>query len=60
MYCYKGVEYFVDFRLQELRPKDHPHKFIPFTQLTNEQVKAELRGLRAEFSTPCYMEGLDG
>ena len=60
MYCYRGVEYFVDFRGEELRPADEPHKAYPFIYLCDEQLKAELRGLRAEFSSCLYyMMGLD-
>lgn len=60
MYCYMGVEYFVDFRLKELRPKDRPQTNIPFAFICDPQTKADLRALRAEFSTPCYMAELDG
>jgi len=59
MICYGDMEYYVDFRLQEMRPADEPHKAFPFIFLCDEQLKANLRALRAEFSTPCFMEGLD-
>jgi hypothetical protein len=57
---YREVEYFVDFRLKELRPVDEPYKRYPFAFLCDDELKAQLRGLRAEFSTPCYMPELDG
>ena len=60
MYCYNGIECFVDFRGEEMRPADEPHKSFPFFRLTDDRVKAELRGLRAEFSNCMYyMMGLD-
>jgi len=59
MICYRDVEYFIDFRLQQLRPAHEPHKAYPFVYLYDEELKAQLRGIRAEFFTPCFMEGLD-
>ena len=51
---------YVDFRLQELRPVDEPHKAYPFIYLCDEELKKQLRGLRAEFSSALYyMMGLD-
>jgi hypothetical protein len=56
---YRDVEYFIDFRCQQLRPVHEPHKHYPFIYLCDEELKAQIRGIRAEFSTPCYMQGLD-
>ena len=60
IYSYMDSEYYVDFRLREMREKDNPYNAVPFITLMDESVKADLRGLRAEFSTPCYMPELDG
>ena len=60
MFEYRDVEYFVDFRGEELRPVDEPHKAYPFIYLCDEELKKQLRGLRAEFSSCLYyMMGLD-
>lgn len=59
VYCYMDQEYFVDFRLRELRGVSNPHQRFPFCFITDPEMKAQLRGLRAEFSTPCYMPELD-
>lgn len=59
IYHMESQDYFVDFRLKELRPVDQPQKSFPFMFICDPQVKADLRALRAEFSTPCYMVELD-
>ncbi|RLD59818.1 MAG: hypothetical protein DRI97_00015 [Bacteroidetes bacterium] len=58
-YTYGDIEYFVDFLLEELRPQDAPHQPIQFIYLCEEDIRAELRGLRAEFGPNRFMVGLD-
>lgn len=55
---YNGVTMFVDFRLGEVRDVKAPHNITPFGRLDNE-LKAKIRGIRAEYSPNVYMEGLD-
>jgi hypothetical protein len=59
MYSHLDMEYFVDFRCQELRPIETPHKPIPFLFIMDETMKSELRAIRAEFWGSCFMHGLD-
>jgi hypothetical protein len=59
VYTYGEREYFVDFRLQELRPIDAPHENIQFITLCEDDIKEDLRGIRAEFGPCCYIPGLD-
>ncbi len=59
VYSYGEREYFVDFKLQELRPIDAPHENILFITLCEEDIRAELRVIRAEFGPLHYMRGLD-
>lgn len=59
VYTYGEHEYFVDFRLQELRPIDAPHQTIQFITLCEDDIRADLRGIRAEFGPIHYMRGLD-
>jgi len=54
---YKGEEYFVDLRLEEIRNKKTA-KPIRFTHL-DEDTKARIRGIRAMTSGMYYMESLD-
>ncbi len=59
VYSYGEREYFVDFKLQELRSIDAPHEVIHFITLCEDDIRAELRGIRAEFGPTHYMQGLD-
>ena len=56
---HNGQDYFIDFRLQEIRPIDQPWNSTPFTAINDETLKAQIRGIRAEFWGLFYMEGLD-
>lgn len=49
---------FVDFKLEEIRAVSMPSLALPFVDL-QEETKAAIRGLRAEFGPNCYIEGLD-
>ncbi len=51
-------EYFVDFKLQELRDV-HTTERVPFIDIFNEDLKAKIRGIRAESGPNVYMKGLD-
>ena len=55
---FEGNVYIVDFKLQQIRRVDGP-QFTNFADLTNEQLKVQIRGVRAETSTLGYMKGLD-
>jgi hypothetical protein len=55
---YKGEEYFIDFKLREIRSVKSAEP-IKFTELTDEKIKSEIRKIRASVSTSVYMEGLD-
>jgi len=58
-YTYGETEYFVDFLLEELRPIDRPHQPVKFIFICEDDVRAQLRGLRAEFGPNRFMQGLD-
>jgi hypothetical protein len=45
-----GVEYFVDFRLEEIRPTNMPFMSIYFDDLTTQQEKA-IRRIKRPIST---------
>jgi hypothetical protein len=51
-------EYFVDFKLQQLRDV-HTAEPVPFTDIYDEELKAKIRGIRAEFGPNVAMPGLD-
>ena len=52
------TEYFIDFRLGEIRPTDKPFESIPFEELTEDQ-KAIIRGVRFRETNYNYIKGLD-
>ena len=52
------TEYFIDFRLREIRPTDKPFDSIPFEEL-NEDQKAIIRGVRFRETNYNYIKGLD-
>ena len=54
-----GVKYFIDFRLEEIRPANMPFMSISFDDL-DEKQKAILRRIRAIYSDNVYLQGLDG
>lgn len=60
IYNYKGVDYFVDFHLKEMRVAGY--EFLPpgiqFSEL-DDKTKADLRGLRSEFWHNDYIPELD-
>ena len=56
---HNGDTYFIDFRLQEIRPADAPHRVTPFTEIECEALKERIRGIRAEFWGLYWMAGLD-
>lgn len=58
---YKGKQYFVDFRLGELRDvrTAMPIKFTELKQDKNSKIKKELRGLRSRTWHMEYIHGLD-
>jgi hypothetical protein len=60
VFTYMDQEYFVDFRLKEMRTIDDPFKRFPFCFISDPELKAQLRALRAEFSTTEYIAELDG
>jgi len=53
-----GVNFFVDFRLEEIRPVNAPFLCIYFDDL-DEQYKKKIRGIRAERGPNAYIKGLD-
>jgi len=53
-----GVNYFVDFRLEEIRPVNAPFLSIYFDDLDDTQKKA-IRGIRAEKGPNAYIKTLD-
>ena len=55
-----GQEYFIDFRLRELRSVANEGKlsFFPFAQLP-EEIKAKIRGIRFRETSYNYIPGLD-
>ena len=55
---FNGIDYFIDFRLREIRPTDKPFKSIPFKKLTEEQ-KANIRGVRFRETSYNYIKDLD-
>ena len=59
VFTYMDQEYFVDFRLKELRAIDDPFKRFPFCFISDPELKAQLRAIRAEFSHPTYKAELD-
>ena len=54
----KGVNFIVDFRLEEVRPVNAPFLAIYFDDL-DEQFKKQIRGIRAERGPNAYIKGLD-
>jgi len=54
----KGVDYFIDFRLEEIRPVNMPFISIYFDDLDDSQKKA-IRGIRAERGPNAYIKTLD-
>jgi hypothetical protein len=54
----KGVNYFIDFRLEEIRPVNMPFLGIYFDDLDEAQKKA-IRGIRAEKGPNAYIKTLD-
>ena len=53
-----GVTYFVDFRLEEIRPVNAPYLAIWFIDL-DERYKKQLRGIRAERGQNMYIDSID-
>jgi hypothetical protein len=53
-----GVNFFVDFRLEEIRPVNAPFLSIYFDDL-DEQYKKAIRGIRAAKGPNAYIKGLD-
>ena len=51
-------QYFIDFKLQQLRDV-HTAEYVPFTDIHDEELKAKIRGIRAEKGSNVYMKGLD-
>lgn len=58
IYTYGETVCSIDFKLEELRPVDAPYNVISFTEL-NDETKADLRAIRAEFYGVCYIKSLD-
>ena len=56
---HEGQTYFIDFRLEELRPVEQPFKSFPFVFLCDEQLKAKIRGQRAAAGHNYHMVGID-
>jgi hypothetical protein len=56
---HEGQTYFIDFRLEELRPIEQPFKSFPFVFLCDEQLKAKIRGQRAVSWQVYHMAGID-
>ena len=54
-----GVKYFIDFRLEEIKPAAHPYKSISFDRL-DEKARAILRRIKTVYSDNVYIQGLDG
>ena len=54
-----GTDYFIDFRLEEIRPVTRPWESIPFIFLCDEECKTLIRGIRFDHWGQCYMAGLD-
>lgn len=52
------VTYYVDFRLEEIRPTNAPFLGIAFKDLP-EEVKAQIRGIRTRHTSYGYIKGLD-
>lgn len=59
---WKGKDYFVDFRLGELRRVQISHYEmampIPFTEINDEKLKADLRMLQSRTVGQYYIAGL--
>jgi len=56
---FEGSEYFIDFRLQEIRLVNCPGISIKFSELSDKKLKEQIRIIRAIHSDPVFMEGLD-
>lgn len=54
----EGVTFFVDFRLEEIRPCNAPFLSMYFDDL-DEKYKAEIRGIRARETSYDYIKSLD-
>ena len=54
----EGVSYYVDFRLEEIRPVNAPFLAIYFDDLEDKNKKA-IRGIRAERGQNAYIKTLD-
>lgn len=54
----EGVNYFVDFRLEEIRPINAPFLCIYFDDL-NDKYKKVIRGIRAERGPNAYIRSID-
>jgi len=59
MITHENKSYFVDFWLKELRAFKPPLKIIKFTDITDNNLKSVLRGLRASYWRNVYINGLD-
>ena len=57
-FVWDGNSYFLDIRLGQIRRTDGP-KFTDFVDITNEDLKAHIRGVRAEHYGQFYVRGLD-
>jgi len=53
-----NTAFIVDFQLQEIRQSSNPYNAIPFTEM-DEDTKARVRGIRAQYSQLDYIPGLD-
>ena len=54
----EGVNFYVDFRMQEIRPVNAPFLCIYFDDLEPEYKKA-IRGIRAERGPNAYIKNID-
>ena len=54
----EGVNFYVDFRLEEIRPVNAPFLAIYFDDLDDTQKKA-IRGIRAERGPNVHIKTLD-
>jgi hypothetical protein len=53
-----GVKFYVDFKLEEIRPVNAPFLSIYFDDL-DEQYKKKIRGIRAERGPNAYIKSID-
>ena len=53
-----ATAFIVDFQLQEIRQHSNPYNAIPFIEM-DEDTKARVRGIRAQYHCIDYIPGLD-